>query len=471
MPIHDVGYRPWDGERTSQMARFWVITATGVRLAAKSKWVRRMMFFAWLPVLYWGIGFFIIEQTINTSSSVTSMMAVQSGIDDENIELSRIIQKNLKAGDLKNLEGGLDKEKIRKLVAKATAELDKAKEEARNKEKANKRHGKRKNGEVPRAPEPPDETKSELTSEPVDSKVQVAIEVLDSIVGEDRESEEDTDALPELLSETIKDKSVKANQVLIAQVLRDRFEMIPKVNELADGLERGDTEQTRSIVWAWLLMTFFRYPQALLILFLLGTITPSLISRDLRSRAFLLYFSRPIGKLEYIFGKLCIPIAFIVGVTTLPALALYVFAIGVSPDLSVFWSTWDIPFRIMAATVALVIPTASLALMLSSLTHESRFASFAWFAIWALGHGAWMAVLFAAAIQIGEPPFHPDVLNSSLVQNWSVLSLYNNLGDIQSWIFGFGEFADVWRGILALAILTVFSLIILYRRVSAPIQI
>ena len=163
--------------------------------------------------------------------------------------------------------------------------------------------------------------------------------------------------------------------------------------------------------------------------------------------------------------------AFIAFVTTLPALALYLFAVMVSPNLSVIWSTWDIPFRIVGATIALVIPTASLALMLSSLTQESRFASFAWFAIWALGHGAWVAILFATAIQLETAPVEPEVLNSPAVQNWSVLSLYNNLGDIQSWIFGFGEFSKVWRGIVALVIVSTVSLVVLYRRVSAPVRV
>ncbi len=65
----------------------------------------------------------------------------------------------------------------------------------------------------------------------------------------------------------------------------------------------------------------------------------------------------------------------------------------------------------------------------------------------------------------------PKVLNSAAVQNWSVLSLYNNLGDIQSWIFGFGEFDKVWRGIVALMIISVVSLVVLYRQVSAPIRV
>ena len=357
MPVHDVGYRGWQGQRTSQYSRFWIITETGIRLAAKSRWVKRMLFFAWLPVMYWGIGFFMIEQSLVANSSFAITMMEEANVPAPIVEEAR----------------------------KRTGQVN--------------------------------------------------------------------------------------NRKVLAHTLRRQFPMIPRVDELAAGLEAGDTAKTRNIVWSWLLMTFFRYPQALLILFLIGSIAPSLISRDLRSRAFLLYFSRPIGKFEYILGKLCIPMAFIMFVTTLPALALYFFAIMMSPNLSVFWSTWDIPLRIIAATVALTIPTASLALMLSSLTQESRFANFSWFAIWALGHGAWLAVVFASAIQMHKPPVHPTVMNSNLVQNWSVLSLYNNLGDIQSWIFGFGSFDHVWRGIVALFIITVFSFVILYRRVSAPIEV
>jgi ABC-2 type transport system permease protein len=358
MPIHEVGYRPWNGNKTPQYSRFSIITESGIRLAAKSRWVRRLLFFAWLPVLYWGVGFFVIEQSLERQAVNFNQAMVAANMPEQAIE-----------------------------VAKETAE------------------------------------------------------------------------------------AMDAEQKLIAQTIRSRFRMIPKSDELADALEQGDEEKTRNIVWSWLLMTFFRYPQALLILFLLGSVTPGLISRDLRSRAFLLYFARPIGKIEYIVGKLLIPIAFIIFVTTLPALALYLFAILMSPDFSVIWSTWDIPIRIVGATTALVIPTASLALMLSSLTYESRFASFAWFAIWALGHGAWMAIWLATAIQMQSAPVEPEVFSSPNVQYWSMLSLYNNLGEVQSWIFGFKDFSQVSRGIVALGFITVFSLVILYRRVSAPIRV
>jgi hypothetical protein len=256
-----------------------------------------------------------------------------------------------------------------------------------------------------------------------------------------------------------------------ARVLRNQFSNIASVGDLAEAIESNDAVESRRMIWSWLLMTFFRYPQGVLILVLVGTIAPALISRDIRSRAFLMYFSRPIGRLEYILGKLAIPAMFIIFVTTLPAIILYFFGIMMSPDTGVFWTTWDIPLRILAATVVLVLPTASMALMLSSLTQESRFASFAWFAVWTLGHGAWFAIVISQAIKLNDEPFSPLVMESEIVQRWGLLSLYHNLGNVQSWIFGFTPWEDAWPGGGVLLGLTLFSLFILFRRVSAPIRI
>ena len=262
-----------------------------------------------------------------------------------------------------------------------------------------------------------------------------------------------------------------ASRLAIRRSLETSFAMFPHADQLSESFASNDPDRIRNDVWRWLMMVFFRYPQAIIILFLVGTVAPTLISRDLRSRAFLLYFSRPIGKFEYILGKLCIPSAFIMAVTTLPALGLYAIALLMSPNFSVFWNTWDIPIRIVLATFALVIPTSAVALMLSSLTQESRFASFAWFAVWALGHGAWWTIVVSTALSMNTAPVDPAVLQSDLVQNWSALSLYNCLGSTQAIIFGFEDLQDVWREVLSLAGITLFSLIVLYRRVSAPIRV
>lgn len=364
MPIHNLGYRPWKDKLTHPLTRWRSISASGIRLAQKSPWVKRVVFAAWLPVLYWGMGFFVIGQAME--------------------------------GKLQ-LDDGRRRPVVKKIIDEAEKQLRKVN--------------------------------------------------------------------PQFIPD--------ANRRAVAMILRRQFRKVPKVEQLASALESGDETLARNRIWCWLLMTFFRYPQGVLILFLIGTITPALIARDIRSKAFLLYFSRPIGKLDYLLGKFFIPTTFIMLVTTLPAMALYLFGILMSPDLSVFWSTWDVPLRIMAATVLLVVPTVSLALMFSSLTQETRFASFGWFSFFALGHGAWMAIVFSNAIKTGmvNPRDLPVVMEDPEVKRWGLLSLYNNIGDVQSWVFGFSSWSEVIPSMTVLAVITVASLAIMYRQISSPLRV
>ena len=72
MPIHDVGYRGWNGKKTPLWTRWWIITKTGVRLAFKSNWVKRSVFAAWLPLLYWGVIFLMVENAMLADFSKTT---------------------------------------------------------------------------------------------------------------------------------------------------------------------------------------------------------------------------------------------------------------------------------------------------------------------------------------------------------------------------------------------------------------
>jgi hypothetical protein len=123
-----------------------------------------------------------------------------------------------------------------------------------------------------------------------------------------------------------------------------------------------------------------------------------------------------------------------------------------SPDVSVLWATWDLPLRVVVASVTLTIPTTALALFLSSMTNESRYAGFAWFAIWILG---WVA--YANLMRIGAG------------QQWSMLSLYHLLGRVQLWVFGLPA-RDVSAAAFMLVLVTVVSLIVLMSRISAPMR-
>jgi hypothetical protein len=150
-------------------------------------------------------------------------------------------------------------------------------------------------------------------------------------------------------------------------------------------------------------------------------------------------------------------------ISTLPALALYLLGILLSPQLDVVRATWDLPLRILLASAVLAIPTASLALCLSSMTQESRYAGFAWFAIWILG---WTTYGIMSSVATFDK--NAGLSDAGL---WANFSLYHMLGRVQSWVFGFLPFDEVRTPAGILSVLTVVSFALLWRRVMAPMRV
>jgi len=222
----------------------------------------------------------------------------------------------------------------------------------------------------------------------------------------------------------------------------------------------------RHEVWAFILLTFMRYPQAILMVLVVGIVAPPLISQDLRTRAYLIYFSRPITRLEYIFGKFGAVGFFLLGISAAPALVLYIAGVLLSPSLNVIAATWDLPFRIILGSACLIIPTALVALVFSSLTVESRYAGFAWFAMWIIGY-----VTYAALIAI--PTFEAGRDNVVFEPGWRMLlSPYQVLGIAQAYVFGFTVDGDmVVPAFGMLGIVSILSIVVLFRRVAAPMSV
>ncbi|HUG89363.1 MAG TPA: ABC transporter permease subunit [Planctomycetaceae bacterium] len=317
-PIHDLGYRGWQGATIPDAMRWWVIAATGVRMAWKSMWLRRMLFFAWMPAFAFAVPFFVYEQALQDP------------------------------GWLRGAAGTIE---------------------------------------------------------------------------------------------------VYAGRELAQQFQRD-------------------PSGTRHLVWSWLIMTYFQSPQAYLMIVLIALVVPPLISRDLRSRAFLLYFSRPLTRSEYVLGKAATVWCFLLLITAAPSLALYVFGVLLSPDLGVLLDTWDIPLRILAATVVVRVPTTALALWFSSMTTDSRYAAFAWFAVWVLGYVTWTIVYTSTS--------RYDQATGTLQggRDWKLVSLIRMLHDVESWVFGMrSNFAEVLPSLGVLTAITVVSVVWLFRRVAAPMRI
>jgi hypothetical protein len=228
-------------------------------------------------------------------------------------------------------------------------------------------------------------------------------------------------------------------------------------------IRHPDPAAARHAVWARLILFFFRNPQGTLLIMLVGLIAPPLIAQDMRTRAYLIYFSRPLATWEYALGKAAIVCIYLAMITTVPALCLYVLGVLLSPDISVLQYTWDLPLRICVSSIVVMIPTTSLALCYSSLTRESRYAGFAWFATWILG---WVAF---TTLTVRETQLFPDFAQTH--SRWTMLSLYNTLGVVQSWIFGLEQSNELAANCaLLLAIITVISWGILLRRIEAPLR-
>jgi hypothetical protein len=156
-------------------------------------------------------------------------------------------------------------------------------------------------------------------------------------------------------------------------------------------------------------------------------------------------------------------------ISTLPAMILYLVGVLLSPSLSVVAVTWDLPLRIVAASLVLILPTTSVALMFSSLTRESRYAGFAWFSVWILG---WVIYSVVMAFQLNAATSQEQAMLAFEGGGWTaLLSPYHTMGMVQAWIFNLSSKAQpVMAAATLLVVTTIFSLAVLARCVSSPMR-
>lgn len=322
MPIHNLGYREWKGERLSGGSRWTVVAGIGIQRAWQNMWLRRIAFVVWAAPLMYGILIFFGEQYLSSPSAVI-----------------------------------------------------------------------------------PPETDWFLA------------------------------------------------QILPAEAMPDVRATLNSLNGMSPE-ERLTT--VRPVLWKAVLLALQR-SQMLGLVLVIGLVAPPLISTDVRSRAFLLYFSRPLTRFQYIFGKFMTVATFVSLVLLLPQLLLYFFAVLLSPDISVVAYTWDLPIRCVVMFIAVATPAILLALMLSSLTVETRFATFGWFAIWIFGLVAFLVMRNT----------NQDV--SGIALRLGVLFLL--FGDVSVNVLGFsgvgGNFDT--QAIFVVALSAICATVI-FRQVSAPMK-
>lgn len=333
MPLHDLGYRKWEGQKTPLLGRWLVVASTGISLAFRSTWLSRTLVLALVPTIVAAVFFFFFEQST------------------ANEEYREIIQG-------------------------------------------------------------------------------------------------------------------------VAQTAGGSAELLKEIGE--------DPEAARSDAWASIMLMFFRYPQSFAMLIVVGIVAPRLISYDLRNRGYLLYFSRPIQINGYILGKALVICAFLAMITTLPALGLYFLGLCLSPDTGVILLTWDLPVRIIVASLVLMIPVASIALACSAFTVESRYAAFAWFTIWIVGWVSYGVLRIAeiAGIERAQRAgrrgrrFRDEELSAEqldMIQysDWEFISPFHVLGRVQQYVYGlYPDDKAIWPFIAILVGITVVCLWFVRRQIK-----
>ena len=462
MSINDLGYRDWDLIPNTSRHQWTTITLFGVRVAWRSRWLKRIFLMAWLPIFVMGLALFVLEQSIQDVDSNDFPMSIGkplvTGIIFQRPEISNIIMISAIKKQFDNAAS-----KFTQGILGAMG-VESAQEES---EQSNMGQGAFGGGDISF-----DVEDLQFIADLSPKQLQMMLpQTRSRMMGQftDFDNRNRTERVS--IFRQSESKLIRSQNVARELIEYDRDESgVIEMRELVEYL--------RPTLWAQILFTFFTLPQAFSIFIVIGMVAPKLISRDMKNRAFLLYYSRPIKPWQYLLGKCSIVWVFLAGLTTLPALLLYLMGVALSPSISVVLVTWDLPIRILMASVVLCVPTTLFALMLSSLTRESIFASFGWFAIWIMGSVAYNIMTAVEGFVRMNNNTNPDepgfvgFVESGLAGNWSWLSPMQTLENMQSWVFGMDqEIGNLGIAFVVVGLVCVVCLIILRIRIVSPIRV
>lgn len=238
-----------------------------------------------------------------------------------------------------------------------------------------------------------------------------------------------------------------------------------------------DPESVRPAAWSMAFHYFFSVTQSIFMILVVAIVGPALISQDVRSKAFLLYFSKPITRWEYVAGKAATVLFFIALLTLFPALILYGVSIVFSPSLAALFQTIETTVRILGVFLVIAVPSTLIVLCFSSMARDPRYPAFGWIALCIFGEVAFQ--LLSAMSSVSSAPW---ICCLSLRKTISVLteSIFNvsdqvsalgvspqiqaKLRDLQTPYSA--ELCVIW-----LAGISLLCLVVLYRRISAPIRL
>jgi ABC-type transport system involved in multi-copper enzyme maturation permease subunit len=117
---------------------------------------------------------------------------------------------------------------------------------------------------------------------------------------------------------------------------------------------------------------------SMILMFLSATVGSSLISRDLKYNALLMYFSRSITRADYLAGKFLTLALFLLFVTLVPGLLLFAGSFGIQADKLTAGQRLADLLGIVLHSLVLVVPMSAAVLAFSSLTKRPYLAAILW---------------------------------------------------------------------------------------------
>ena len=187
-----------------------------------------------------------------------------------------------------------------------------------------------------------------------------------------------------------------------------------------------------------------------LFVFLLIVGASGAIADDRRANALRVYLSKPLTRVEYIAGKLFAPLAFVLGVTLLPALLLLVVHVAFSGSLTfVIQNLYLLPAIVLYSVVLALVGTFTM-VALSSLSKSRRFTALTFTGLFFFTTAMYQAL--------------QRITGSRL---WALISprdMLSEIGDAAFRIPG-TRALPLWAALLGVAVIIALSIAVLERRI------
>ena len=190
--------------------------------------------------------------------------------------------------------------------------------------------------------------------------------------------------------------------------------------------------------------------QGIFVFFIAVYAGSGLIALDRRANALQIYLSKPLSRVEYVFGKLAVLLAFLLLVTWVPAVVLLLVQVIFAGDVTFFVGNIFLFPAITLSSGIQTITTATTMLALSSLSKSSRY----------------VGVLYAGIIFFSQA-IYGVIFAVTRDTSWAWMSFTADLSQINAFIFKMRPTYDTpWPISLGvIAAVVALSAVILERRV------